>query len=72
MQIHAVSCKVFLGISSSSWTVILNILKRVVEHLLGNTDNSSVCMDNTSRMKALAEVLDILRLVNYNNFVNSS
>ncbi|XP_065016036.1 uncharacterized protein LOC103990444 isoform X5 [Musa acuminata AAA Group] len=62
MTIHAVSCKVFLGISSSSWTVILNILKRVVEHLLGNTDNSSVCMDNTSRMKALAEVLDILRL----------
>ncbi|URE15193.1 HEAT repeat containing 6 [Musa troglodytarum] len=60
--IHAVSCKVFLGISSSSWTVILNILKRVVEHQLGNTDNSSVCLDNTSRMKALAEVLDILRL----------
>ncbi|CAD5187668.1 unnamed protein product [Musa acuminata subsp. malaccensis] len=60
--IHAVSCKVFLGISSSSWTVILNILKRVVEHLLGNTDNSSVCMDDTSRMKALTEVLDILRL----------
>ncbi|XP_064972481.1 uncharacterized protein LOC135616794 isoform X3 [Musa acuminata AAA Group] len=64
--IHAVSCKVFLGISSSSWTVILNILKRVVEHLLGNTDNSSVCMDNTSRMKALAEVLDILRYLETN------
>ncbi|XP_065016034.1 uncharacterized protein LOC103990444 isoform X3 [Musa acuminata AAA Group] len=66
MTIHAVSCKVFLGISSSSWTVILNILKRVVEHLLGNTDNSSVCMDNTSRMKALAEVLDILRYLETN------
>ncbi|WOK95364.1 hypothetical protein Cni_G04071 [Canna indica] len=56
--IHDVSCKVFLDISSSSWTSILSILQKVVEHSLGNADN----LENTYKMRVITDVLDILRL----------
>ncbi|XP_042459639.1 HEAT repeat-containing protein 6-like isoform X1 [Zingiber officinale] len=60
MQIHEVSCKLFLDISSSSWTIILRILQKVLEHSFGDSDNKS--SESSNKTRVMAEVLDILRL----------
>ncbi|XP_042465109.1 HEAT repeat-containing protein 6-like isoform X2 [Zingiber officinale] len=60
MQIHEVSCKLFLDISNSSWTIILRILQKVLEHSFGDSDNKS--SESSNKTRVMAEVLDILRL----------
>ncbi|XP_074555845.1 uncharacterized protein LOC141811704 isoform X3 [Curcuma longa] len=59
-EIHEVSCKLFLDISSSSWTIILRILQKVLEHSFGDSDNKS--SESSNKTRVMAEVLDILRL----------
>ncbi|KAG6526526.1 hypothetical protein ZIOFF_016516 [Zingiber officinale] len=58
--IHEVSCKLFLDISNSSWTIILRILQKVLEHSFGDSDNKS--SESSNKTRVMAEVLDILRL----------
>ncbi|KAI0529135.1 hypothetical protein KFK09_001682 [Dendrobium nobile] len=60
--IHDVCCRVRLELNSFSWTVMLNFLELTMENVLGSANKKSN-LSSTFRLKAMAEILEILRLI---------
>ncbi|XP_008813546.2 HEAT repeat-containing protein 6 isoform X2 [Phoenix dactylifera] len=59
--IHDVSCRILREIDSASCTVMLSFLQKTVECSLGISSTQSIILESTARMKAVTEILDVLR-----------
>ncbi|XP_077233476.1 ARM repeat superfamily protein isoform X2 [Tasmannia lanceolata] len=58
--IHDVSCRIRLEMNSSSWVVMFGFFEKMVQWSLC-TDTKTACSGNAARMKAIREILEILR-----------
>ncbi|MCL7044928.1 hypothetical protein MKW94_005147 [Papaver nudicaule] len=59
--IHGVSSRVTLEINSSFWSIMLDFIGKVVQHFLGKSDSRITSPGNGVRLKAIMEVVHILR-----------
>ncbi|KAI3924539.1 hypothetical protein MKX01_037979 [Papaver californicum] len=59
--IHGVTSRVTLEINSSFWSIMLDFLGKVMQHFLGKSDSQIVSPGNGVRLKAIMEVVHILR-----------
>ncbi|KAG1360788.1 putative HEAT repeat-containing protein 6 [Cocos nucifera] len=62
ISIHDVSCRMLLEFDSSSCTIMLSFLQMTVECSLGISGTQSFILEHTARMKAVKEILDVLRV----------
>ncbi|KAK1303091.1 hypothetical protein QJS10_CPB11g01898 [Acorus calamus] len=63
--VHDISCKIHLEINSPFWAIMLDFLGKMTQCLLYKTDGKEIKLDYAASMKAIMEVLAILRyLVN--------
>uniref|UniRef100_A0A1D1Y3V8 HEAT repeat-containing protein 6 n=1 Tax=Anthurium amnicola TaxID=1678845 RepID=A0A1D1Y3V8_9ARAE len=59
--IHNVSFKVRMELNSSSWTVMLNFLQKIVDWFPGKTESKRDFSSSLAGVKCMMEIIDILR-----------